>query len=240
MPMDDVGQAGPVRNRVSGVVVLDRSMALLELLGDGPRSLRSLAQASGLPRPTAHRLLVALESHGLAERGPDGAFRLGPRLTELALRARHGLDLGTLAPGVLARLHDQTGESGQLYLPSGRPRPGRRPGPPRGAGGRRRGPGARRAGGSRRPASRAGGRTLPRACHAGAPLVAGGARVTSVVAAVQGDLDGLQRPLGVVGAVGGLVPGIGIRHGLLLTHNLRLAGHAPPPRRHPPLSDPPP
>jgi DNA-binding IclR family transcriptional regulator len=117
--MDTVGQVGPGRNRVSVVGVLYRSMALLELLGDGPRSLRSLAQASGLPRPTAHRLLVALESHGLAERGPDGAFRLGPRLTELALRARHGLDLGTLAPGVLARLHDQTGESVQLYLRSG-------------------------------------------------------------------------------------------------------------------------
>src|SRR5260370_3872019 len=117
--MDTVGQAGPGRNRVSGVGVLDRSMALLELLGDGPRSLRSLAQASGLPRPTAHRLLVALESHGLAERGPDGVFRLGPRLTELALRAGPGLGLGTLASGVLERLHEQTGESVQLYLRSG-------------------------------------------------------------------------------------------------------------------------
>src|SRR4030081_2326012 len=107
--MDTVGQPGPGRNRVSGVGVLDRSMALLELLGDGPRSLRSLAQASGLPRPTAHRLLVALESHGLAERGPDGAFRLGPRLTELALRARHGLDLGTLPPRGVAPPPDQTG-----------------------------------------------------------------------------------------------------------------------------------
>jgi DNA-binding IclR family transcriptional regulator len=142
--MDTVGRAGAGRNRISrsgpenrppgsrrragdgtrragdsGVGVLDRSMALLELLGDGPRTLRSLAQASGLPRPTAHRLLVALEVHGLVGRTADGAFRLGPRLTELALRADHGLELGTLAAGVLARLHDQTGESVQLYLRSG-------------------------------------------------------------------------------------------------------------------------
>ena len=140
--MDTLRQAGPGRNRIStsgqhsasdpeslkiarrragdsGVGVLDRSMTLLELLGEGPRSLRSLAQASGLPRPTAHRLLVALEVHGLVGRGADGAFRLGPRLTELALRAGHGLDLGTLASGVLARLHDQTGESVQLYVRSG-------------------------------------------------------------------------------------------------------------------------
>jgi DNA-binding IclR family transcriptional regulator len=120
--MDTVGRSGAARNRItgiSGVGVLDRSMTLLELLGDGPRPLRSLAEASGLPRPTAHRLLVALEAHGLVGRAADGAFRLGPRLTELALRAGDGLDLGTLAAGVLARLHDQTGESVQLYLRSG-------------------------------------------------------------------------------------------------------------------------
>jgi DNA-binding IclR family transcriptional regulator len=142
--METVGRAGLSRNRISqsepqnrppgarrragdgtrragdsGVGVLDRSMSLLQLLGDGPRTLRSLAQASGLPRPTAHRLLVALEVHGLVGRTAEGAFRLGPRLTELALRAGHGLELGTLAAGVLTRLHDQTGESVQLYLRSG-------------------------------------------------------------------------------------------------------------------------
>ncbi|HTV98664.1 MAG TPA: IclR family transcriptional regulator [Streptosporangiaceae bacterium] len=113
------GTDGPPAARASGVGVLDRSMALLELLADGPRSLRSVALASGLPRPTAHRLLVALEVHGLVGRAEDGAFRLGPRLTELALRAGDGLELGRVAGGVLARLHDQTGESVQLYLRSG-------------------------------------------------------------------------------------------------------------------------
>src|SRR6202042_1158821 len=113
------GRDGPPAARASGVGVLDRSMTLLGLLAGGPRSLRSLAESSGLPRPTAHRLLVALEVHGLVGRTPDGAFRLGPRLTELALRAGHGLELGTLAAGVLTRLHDQTGESAQLYVRSG-------------------------------------------------------------------------------------------------------------------------
>jgi DNA-binding IclR family transcriptional regulator len=94
-------------------------MALLELLSDGPRSLRSLADTSGLPRPTAHRLLLALEAHGMVARDTGGAFRLGPHLTELAVRAGHGLELATLAAGVLARLHEQTGESVQLYLRSG-------------------------------------------------------------------------------------------------------------------------
>jgi DNA-binding IclR family transcriptional regulator len=106
-------------NRITAVGVLDRSVALLDLLAAGPRSLRVLAEASGLPRPTAHRLLVALEAHRLVGREPDGRFRLGPRLTELAVRAGRGLDLAGLAGPVLARLHQQTGESAQLYLRSG-------------------------------------------------------------------------------------------------------------------------
>lgn len=114
-PVSSVSSVSPV----SGVGVLDRSMALLDLLGDGPRSLRFLAEASGLPRPTAHRLLVALEVHGLVARDAGGQFRLGPHLTELAVRAGHGLGLAALAAGVLARLHEETGESVQLYLRSG-------------------------------------------------------------------------------------------------------------------------
>lgn len=114
-----VRQAPAGRNRISSVGVLDRAMTLLELLGDGPRTLRSLAEASGLPRPTAHRLLVALEAHGLVGRDDGGRFRLGPRLTELAARADRGLELAALAPGVLAALHDRTGESVQLYVRSG-------------------------------------------------------------------------------------------------------------------------
>ncbi len=105
--------------RVTGVGVLDRSVALLDLLADGPRSLRWLADASGLPRPTAHRLLVALEAHGLTARDAAGAFRLGPRLTELAARADPALELASLAGPVLARLHAATGESVQLYVRSG-------------------------------------------------------------------------------------------------------------------------
>jgi DNA-binding IclR family transcriptional regulator len=99
--------------------VLDRSVALLDLLADGPQSLRSLAQGSGLPRATAHRLLLALEAHRLVARDGAGAFRLGPRLTELGARAGPALDLAAVAGPVLARLHEATGESVQLYVRSG-------------------------------------------------------------------------------------------------------------------------
>ncbi len=118
--METLPQPPPDGKRITAVGVLDRSVALLELLGDGPRSLRDLAAASGLPRPTAHRLLVALESHGLVARGAGGgAFRLGPRLAELAARAGRELELAALAGPALGRLHDHTGESVQLYVRSG-------------------------------------------------------------------------------------------------------------------------
>ena len=99
--------------------MLDRCVALLDLLTEGPRSLRALADASGLPRPTAHRLLVALEEHRLVSRDPAGTFRLGPRLTELAAVAGPELDLASMAGPVLDRLHQASGESVQLYVRSG-------------------------------------------------------------------------------------------------------------------------
>ena len=117
--MDSIANPAPAANRITGVGVLDRSVLLLELLADGPRSLRWLSEHSRLPRPTAHRLLVALEAHGLVGRDATGAFRLGPRLTELAFRADPAMDLATLASPVLARLQDATGESVQLYVRSG-------------------------------------------------------------------------------------------------------------------------
>jgi DNA-binding IclR family transcriptional regulator len=106
-------------SRTTGVGVLDRCVGLLDLLADGPQTLRSLATASRLPRPTAHRLLVALEAHRLVARDAAGAFRLGPRLTELAAVAGPELDLASLAGPVLDRLHRTTGESVQLYVRSG-------------------------------------------------------------------------------------------------------------------------
>jgi DNA-binding IclR family transcriptional regulator len=117
--MDSIAKDLPTANRITGVGVLDRSVALLNLLADGPRSLRWLSDASQLPRPTAHRLLVALEAHGLVARDAAGAFRLGPRLTELASRADPALELASVAGPVLARLHEATGESVQLYVRSG-------------------------------------------------------------------------------------------------------------------------
>ena len=117
--MDSIQEGRTGATRTTGVGVLDRCVALLDLLADGPRTLRSLSAASRLPRPTAHRLLVALEAHRLVARDTSGAFRLGPRLTELAAVTGPELDLASVAGPVLDWLHRATGESVQLYVRSG-------------------------------------------------------------------------------------------------------------------------
>lgn len=102
----------------SGVGVLDKSVAVLEAVRGGARSLAELTETTGLSRATAHRLAVALEMHRLLRRDRSGRWQLGPRLTELA-RGPATDPLIERAGPVLARLRDGTGESAQLYRRSG-------------------------------------------------------------------------------------------------------------------------
>jgi DNA-binding IclR family transcriptional regulator len=102
----------------SGVGVLDKAVLVLACLEGGPTSLAGLVARTGLSRPTAHRLAVALEHHRLVARDTQGRFLLGPRLRELAMAAPGDLLLSA-APVVLARLRDITGESVQLYRREG-------------------------------------------------------------------------------------------------------------------------
>jgi DNA-binding IclR family transcriptional regulator len=102
----------------SGVGVLDKAALVLAALEPGPATLAGLVTATGLSRPTAHRLAVALEHHRLVARDIQGRFVLGPRLSELAAAAGEDRLLASAAP-VLARLRDITGESAQLYRRQG-------------------------------------------------------------------------------------------------------------------------
>ncbi|MDP8973356.1 MAG: helix-turn-helix domain-containing protein, partial [Actinomycetota bacterium] len=66
--LDELSQKSKTRknNVASGVGVLDKVVAILALLSaGGPASLAEVVEGTGLPRPTAHRLLSALETHHL-------------------------------------------------------------------------------------------------------------------------------------------------------------------------------
>lgn len=106
------------KDSTSGVGVLDKAALVLSALESGPTTLAGLVTATGLARPTAHRLAVALEHHRLVARDLHGRFVLGPRLTELASAAGEDRLLATAGP-ILARLRDITGESAQLFRRQG-------------------------------------------------------------------------------------------------------------------------
>ncbi|MCZ4125412.1 IclR family transcriptional regulator [Streptomyces sp. H39-S7] len=98
----------------SGVRVLDKASLLLRALEAEPATLATLVAKTGLPRPTAHRLAIALERLDLLTRDTTGRFVLGPRLADMSVGARQSRLLPAAEP-VLTRLHDLTGVSVQLH-----------------------------------------------------------------------------------------------------------------------------
>lgn len=104
---------------VRTVGVIDKSVAILEALSKGPRSLADLVDDTGLARPTLHRLAVALEGHGLVGRDGDGRFRLGRRLILWGSGTGLTETLVNAAQEVLEALSAATGESAQLFVRDG-------------------------------------------------------------------------------------------------------------------------
>ena len=106
---------------VATIGVLDKAVAVLEALEAAarPLGLGELVAAVGLPRATTHRIAVALEAHGLVRRDGDGRFALGLGLVGLGRVAAATFPLAAAARPVLERLRDATGESVQLFVPSG-------------------------------------------------------------------------------------------------------------------------
>jgi len=104
---------------VSGVGVIDKGVLILRSLARGPLDLAALQDETDLPRATAHRLAVALESHGLVRRDPQGRFCLGFELIRLGRVAEDEFPLADVARPILTALRNATGESVQLYVADG-------------------------------------------------------------------------------------------------------------------------
>lgn len=116
------GRAKGKGGAASGVGVLDKSVAILALLADGgSATLAGVVEGTGISRPTAHRLLSALESHGLVARqgGAPGRYALGLRLLGWGEKAAGGAGFVEGARPVLEGLRDGIGESTQLYVREG-------------------------------------------------------------------------------------------------------------------------
>lgn len=99
-------------DKTSGVGVLDKAVALLDAIAARPCSLTELVDTTGITRPTAHRLALALEHHRLIARDEAGRFVPGPHLHTWALESDA---LATRATAVVSQLRDATGLSAQVY-----------------------------------------------------------------------------------------------------------------------------
>jgi len=108
-------QPDPVNRRIQSI---DRAAELLAAVAAAPEpeTAPALADACGLNRSTAWRILTTLEHHGLVERDPDTSrYRLGVGVLRLAAAAGHE-PLVRLAHPILRRLADATGETVNLAV----------------------------------------------------------------------------------------------------------------------------
>ncbi|MBB0246682.1 IclR family transcriptional regulator [Streptomyces alkaliphilus] len=102
-----------------GVQSLERAFVLLEHMADagGEIGLSELANDSGLPLPTIHRLMRTLVASGYVRQQSNRRYALGPRLIRLGEAAARPLT--TWARPHLARLVDVTGETANMALLDG-------------------------------------------------------------------------------------------------------------------------
>jgi DNA-binding IclR family transcriptional regulator len=83
-------------------------------------TLADLSRELQLSKPTAFRLLGALEEGGLVTRsGPTGNFRLGPAAIELGARAQRANSVAAAARPVLEELTRATGETSSVEILAG-------------------------------------------------------------------------------------------------------------------------
>lgn len=92
-------------NSASGESVIHRVIRLLSCFSvEQPSfSTRELARASKLPLSTVHRISAELEVEGLLEKDPEGRWRQGARLWEVASR---GSDIVSLREAALPPMED--------------------------------------------------------------------------------------------------------------------------------------
>lgn len=102
-----------------GVQSLNRALDLLEIISRhrGHMAIGEIAEACGIPLPTAHRLLKTLSDRGYIRRYSNRHYVLGSRLLSLGLTV-HAL-LGNEARAMLMCLADELEQTATLAVLSG-------------------------------------------------------------------------------------------------------------------------
>ncbi len=115
--------AEPDSEKAAGVQLLGRAVAILKYLGEiGGQGARAatLAEALNLKASTAHRIIAALERHGLVERErATKRYRLGLSVFALGAQAADGTGFKRLCHPSLLRLAAETGDTVFLMARNG-------------------------------------------------------------------------------------------------------------------------
>lgn len=109
------------RSSVPGRSVTWRALRILDAFDAGaPRlSLSEIADRSGTPLTTAHRLLAALVEWGALVRRSDGRYEIGRKLWDLGLLAPVSLELRQVAAPFLLDLHTTIRDTVHLAVREG-------------------------------------------------------------------------------------------------------------------------
>jgi IclR family acetate operon transcriptional repressor len=103
----------PSTSAAGSAKALVKGLALVELVADSDRPLRlvDLVAASGLPRPTALRLLDVLCRAEVLRADADGRYTLGPRVAAWGQSFLDRLDLRSQAVDLMEELVEISGET---------------------------------------------------------------------------------------------------------------------------------
>jgi DNA-binding IclR family transcriptional regulator len=104
-----------------GRSVTSRALAVLDAFSSStPRlSLTEIADRSGAPLSTVHRLLAELTAWGALARRPDGRYEIGRKLWDLGLLAPVQLELRQVAAPFLLDVHTATRDTVHLAVRDG-------------------------------------------------------------------------------------------------------------------------
>ena len=117
-----VRQGQPYESEINGDTPTLRLFSLLEVMASRDQlfSLQGLAEETGLPKPTLHRMLQQMDSAGLLQREDDGRrYSIGGRLRRLAENLLLNNTFHGAQHAVLRHLVDELGESCNLTALSG-------------------------------------------------------------------------------------------------------------------------
>lgn len=101
-----------------GTSALEKGLALLAYICDRESAPRysDLLRETTLPKATLHRMLVALQAHGLISLHADQTYHIGVRTLEMARRSWENMDVRSAAAEELHRLAEATGETVHLAV----------------------------------------------------------------------------------------------------------------------------